>query len=158
MRAAEASVTVALESPRQPEVDEMLRGSEAYSYSLYPPEACFLLDVESLERPGVAFYVARGDVGEALGMGALVDGVDGTAELKRMFVHESARGRRVGTSIIERIEQDASARGIRRIVLETGTRHDAAQAMYAKAGYEVVPLFGQYVGEEFSVCMAKNLG
>lgn len=134
----------------------MLRGSEAYSLALYPPESCFMLDVDSLEKAGVAFYVARDETGEALGMAALVDGGDGTGELKRMFVDERARGRGVGRSLIRRIETDAVNRGIARIVLETGPFHEAALALYRSAGYTPIPQFGQYVGEEFSVCFAKD--
>jgi putative acetyltransferase len=43
-------------------------------------------------------------------------------------------------------------------VLETGTLHLPAQALYAKHGYRRIPAFGQYVGEPYSVCMAKDLG
>src|SRR4051812_29384056 len=130
--------------------------------SLYPPESNFLLDIESLERPEVAFYVARGKLGEALGCAALVaddasSATSGTAELKRMFVHPDSRGHGVAMLLIRRIEADTRSRGIGRIVLETGDLHDAAQALYRKAGFEPVPQFGQYVGEAHSVCFAKDL-
>ena len=59
--------------------------------------------------------------------------------------------------LIRQIEADARSRGIRRIVLETGDLHDAAQALYGKAGFEPIPQFGQYVGEAHSVCFAKAL-
>ncbi|MEJ3406140.1 GNAT family N-acetyltransferase [Rathayibacter sp. YIM 133350] len=150
-------VTVSIEPARQPDVELMLAGSEAYSHARYPVEACFLLDVESLERPEVSLYVARGALLEPLGMLALVDNGDGTAELKRMFVHEDARGQGVGTQLIGRVEADAVAAGVRRIVLETGPFHEAALALYGRAGYERIPLFGQYEGEKYSICMAKDL-
>lgn len=163
-----SAVTVRIEPPRQPEVERLLAGSSEYSYSLgYPPEACFLLDVGQLEQPGIRLFVARDESGAALGIAALVVGghaddehaadFAGRGELKRMFVDERARGLGVAGRLLEAVEADAASRGVREIVLETGTRHLPAQALYAKHGYRPVPLFGPYLGEEYSVCMAKAL-
>jgi putative acetyltransferase len=156
-----AIVTIAVERPRQPEVEDLLVLSDQFAMSLYPPESNFLLDIESLERPEVTFYVARGKLGEALGCAALVEGASSAtsraAELKRMFVNPDSRGQGVAMLLIRRIEADARARGIRRIMLETGDLHDAAQALYRKAGFEPIPQFGQYVGEAHSVCFAKDI-
>ncbi|KQO97851.1 GNAT family N-acetyltransferase [Leifsonia sp. Leaf264] len=166
------SVSITVEPPRQPEIEDLLRQSSAYAMALYPPESNFLLSIDSLEQPGVTFYVARGTRGEAIGCAAIVvdaesgDGESGegesgagteTAELKRMFVSPEARGQRVASRLLDRIETDAAASGIRRIVLETGDLHDAAQSLYRRAGYELIPQFGQYVGEPHSVCFAKDL-
>lgn len=156
-------ITIAVEPPRQPEVERLLDGSSAYAQSLYPPESNFLLDIATLERPEVTFYVAR-DGDRAVGIAALVteteaatDASAARGELKRMFVDPSARGRGVAGALLTRIEADASARGIREIVLETGDLHDAAQALYTRHGYREIPQFGQYVGEAHSVCFAKPL-
>lgn len=161
------SVSITVEPPRQPEIEDLLRQSSAYAMALYPPESNFLLSIDSLEQPGVTFYVARGTRGEAVGCAAIVvDAESGagesgagteTAELKRMFVSPEARGQRVASQLLDRIETDAAASGIRRIVLETGDLHDAAQSLYRRAGYELIPQFGQYVGEPHSVCFAKDL-
>lgn len=157
-------VSVAIEPPRQPDVELLLEGSTRYAQSLgYPPEANFLLDVTQLERPEVRVYVARTDDGAAVGIAAIVDDGhghpgDGTGELKRMFVADTARGLGVAGRLLHEIETDASSRGLRQIVLETGTLHLPAQALYAKHGYRRIPAFGQYVGEPYSVCMAKDLG
>ncbi|MFE6965383.1 GNAT family N-acetyltransferase [Agromyces sp. NPDC057679] len=159
--AATVAATVAVESPRQPEIERLLDGSTRYSHSLgYPPEACFLLDVSQLERPGVRLHVARTAEGVAVGIAALVEHPslgEGRGELKRMFVDESARGLGVAGLLLESIESDAVTHGLAELVLETGTLHHPAQALYAKHGYRVIPLFGPYVGEQYSVCMAKSL-
>ncbi|MFB6610932.1 GNAT family N-acetyltransferase [Agromyces sp. NPDC056379] len=150
-------MTVDIEPPRQPEVERLLDASTAFAESLYPPESNFLLDVATLERPEVAFYVAR-DGGRAVGIAALVAEADAAhGELKRMFVDPAARGRGVAGALLGRIEADAAARGITGIVLETGDLHDAAQALYTRHGYREIPQFGQYVGEAHSVCFAKSL-
>lgn len=153
-------LSISIESPRNPGIDRLLEGSTAYAQSLYPPESNFLLDVSQLETPDTTVYVARDADGTALGMAALVESDElGAArgELKRMFVHDDARGLGLAGALIERIETDAMERGIREILLETGPLHHAALALYAKHGYRRIPQFGQYVGEKFSVCMAKSL-
>jgi putative acetyltransferase len=156
-------ITIAVEPPRQPEVERLLDGSTAYAQSLYPPESNFLLDIATLERPEVSFYVAR-DGERAVGIAALVidaeaatDAPAARGELKRMFVDPAVRGRGVAGALLTRIEADASARGIREIVLETGDLHDAAKVLYTRHGYREIPQFGQYVGEPHSVCFAKPL-
>ncbi|GAA1790366.1 GNAT family N-acetyltransferase [Agromyces lapidis] len=165
---SEASVAISIEPPRQPEVERLLEGSTEYSRSLYPPEACFLLDVGQLERPDVRLYVARDASGTALGVAALVAGTVGggaagsagspaRGELKRMFVAPSGRGLGVAGALLARIEADAAGLGLDEIVLETGPRHLAALALYEKHGYRHIEQFGPYVGEQFSVCMAKSL-
>lgn len=153
-------LSISIESPREPGIDRLLEGSTAYAQSLYPPESNFLLDVAQLETPGTTVYVARDAAGTALGMAALVESDElgpERGELKRMFVLDDARGLGVAGALIERIETDAAERGIREILLETGPLHHAALALYAKHGYRRVEQFGPYVGEQFSVCMAKSL-
>lgn len=152
-----APVTVSVEPPRQAEVERLLDASTDFAESLYPPESNFLLDIATLERPEVAFYVAR-DGERAVGIAGLVTEAGASrGELKRMFVDPAARGRGVAAALLERIEADASARGLTEIVLETGDLHDAAQALYTRHGYREIPQFGQYVGEAHSVCFAKPL-
>ncbi len=149
--------TIAIESPRHHDIEALLGLSAEYAESLYPPESNFLLGVDELEQPGVIFYAARDETGRALGIAALVPSPGDTAELKRMFVHPEGRGRGLGAALLVRIEADAAARGIRELVLETGPLHAAALALYRRQGYREIPQFGQYIGEEFSVCFAKSL-
>ncbi len=149
-------VQIAIESPRQPEVLEVLRLSDEYALTLYPAESCYLLDVGELEASGVAVFVARID-GVVAGMGAVVDRFDGSAELKRMFVLESARGHGVGHALLDAIHPHAASRGVSIVQLETGPKQLAAIALYERAGYARIPNFGPYIGDEFSVCMEKRL-
>jgi putative acetyltransferase len=149
--------TIAIEAPRQSDIEALLHLSDVFAHNLYPPESNFLLNIEELERPEVAFFVARDDARRAVGMAALVRRDSSSAELKRMFVHPFARGCGVASALLEQVETDAAIRGIREIVLETGPLHDAALALYRRHGYEAIPQFGPYVGEEFSVCLAKTL-
>ena len=150
------SAEVGIETPRQPQILELLRQSDEFTLSLYPPESCFLLDVSELEQPGVTVFVAR-SAGDAVGIGALVDRGDGTGEIKRMFVSESARGLGVAGSILRSIEGKAAVDGVHTLQLETGPLQHSAIALYERHGYSPIPLFGQYVGEQFSLCYEKAL-
>lgn len=83
---------------------------------------------------------------------------DGTAvELKRMYVSPAQRGTGVGRAVLAELEQWASALGYVAVVLETGTRQARAIAMYERCGYQRIPLYGPYVGMEYSICMRKPL-
>ncbi len=149
--------TIAIESPRQPEIEALLREGDAYALSLYPPDSCYMLDLDELAAEGVTVIVARDADGVALGMAALVDRADGTGELKRLFVREAGRGRGIATAVMDALESAARERSIRTLQLETGPKQLAAIALYEARGYRHIENFGPYVGDEFSVCMEKSL-
>lgn len=112
-------LSLAAEDPGGLDVAPLLAQSDSYSASLYPPESRHQADVGSLSEANVRFFVAR-SAGAAIECGALVIGNDGTAELKRMFVHRIARGEGVGKAVLRAIEAAARVEGVRLIQLETG--------------------------------------
>jgi GNAT superfamily N-acetyltransferase len=81
----------------------------------------------------------------------------GDAELKRMFVTASARGRGFARAILAELERTAAAAGRRRAVLETGTGQPEALALYRSSGYRAIESFGVYQNEPESRCFAKDL-
>ena len=124
----------------------------------YPEEGAnfFRLDpVEVAEGRG-AFLVAYIN-DEPVGCGAVRRIEPTVAEIKRMYVAPTARGRGVGKRIITELEAIARGLGINRLVLETGPRQPEAIAVYKRSGFAKIPLFGEYVNSNFSVCMAKDL-
>ena len=148
--------TVSLESPRGADVLPLLQQADDYALSLYPAENYHGLDVDSLDRSDVAFFVARVD-GMALGTAAIVDRGDGSAELKRMFVTAEARGLGVGRALLDAAEAHARDRGATVMLLETGLPQAAAIALYERAGYSAIPRFGPYIDDPTSYCMKKRL-
>jgi putative acetyltransferase len=103
------------------------------------------------------FLVARRPDGTAVGCGGLRPLADGGLEVKRMYVVPELRGRGIATAVLRRIEQEARALGRAELLLETGTEQPDAMRFYEREGYERIPNFGLYEGEEQSVCYARRL-
>ena len=150
-------VTVARETPRQPEVAELIRQLDAYCAALYPAESNHFLDIEALCAPEIRFFVARRG-SEALGCGALrVDG-EGYGEVKRMFVLPRARGLKLGKRILTRLESQARLDGLSALRLETGIHQPEALGLYRRLGFVGRGPFGAYAPDPLSVFMEKTLG
>ena len=82
----------------------------------------------------------------------------GTAEIKRMYVVPSARGQRIGAAVLDELEARARGIGITRFVIELGPRQPEAIHRYERAGYAACEPWGEFVGKELSICMAKEVG
>jgi putative acetyltransferase len=100
------------------------------------------LSVAQVFQAGVVFFVARLD-GVAVGCGGIAL-EDGFAEVKRMYVRPQARGRNVARTLLARLEEEARAQGIGRLVLETGDVLHAAIRFYERAGFTLCDAFGVY--------------
>ncbi len=147
---------VALEPPRQAEVIALIAELDAYQDSLYPAEARYALDLDSLAAPNVLFAVARDGDGRATGCGAIVL-CDAYGELKRMFVRPDVRGSGTARRIVALLESTARVRGCTTILLETGPHSTEALAFYAKQGYGRCGPYGDYPDHPLSVFMRKQL-
>ncbi|MBS1168294.1 MAG: yedL [Proteobacteria bacterium] len=125
---------LAEEAPDSPDVVALIEASDAYSLERYPPEGHFGTDVAGLKSPDITFLVARRG-GVAEGCGAMKWFADGTAELKRVFVSEAARGCGLGRRLMARLEALAAEHRVKRLYLETGPLNTEAVAMYRRLGY-----------------------
>jgi putative acetyltransferase len=126
---------------------------------MYPEPGAnhFGLDPEEVAPGRGAFLVVRLH-GAPVGCGALRRLDTQTGELKRMYVAPSARGTGLGRRLVAALEAEARALGLRRLVLETGTRQHAAIALYRATGFEPIPLYGEYLrSPDTSVCLGKEL-
>jgi GNAT superfamily N-acetyltransferase len=119
---------------------------------------------ELRERDGQVFlphddveYLVAVVAGRAVACGAWQPLEDGVAELKRMYVRPAFRGRGIARQLIVAIEEEALAAGRPVIRLETGTYLPAAIGLYRTSGYQPIPVFGEYVGNPYSVCFEKTL-
>ena len=82
---------------------------------------------------------------------------DTTVEIKRMFVKPDKRRQGIGLSILNELEIWAKERGFSFALLETANKQPESIALYKKAGFKIIPNYGQYIGIETSVCMKKKL-
>lgn len=104
------------------------------------------------------FVVAYVD-GKPVGCGGLraLEGEDGDAEIKRMFVRSGNRGTGAAVAVLRALEERAVKRGWTRLLLETGFAQPDATRFYEREGYVRVPNFGHYKGSADSVCYGKTL-
>ncbi|CAN5138351.1 GNAT family N-acetyltransferase [soil metagenome] len=149
-------IEVRVEPADAPDVLELIRLGDEFGLALYPAASYYGLSLDRLGQPDVTFFVAR-ENGTALGTAALVERGDGSGELKRMFVHERARGLGIASRLLAAVEVAARASAISVLQLETGPKQPEAIALYEKYGYAQIPNFGAYVGDVDSYCMQKAL-
>jgi putative acetyltransferase len=147
---------VSQESPDQPDVIALIADLDAFQDSLYPAEARYALDLESLKQPNVVFAVARDDQGVAVGCGAVVL-ADGYGELKRMYVRPESRGHGVAQAVLALLEAAATRAGCPELCLESGPYQPQALAFYTKQGYAQRGPYGDYPDHPLSVFMGKRL-
>jgi putative acetyltransferase len=149
-------MTIALESPDQPDVIALIAELDAYQDTLYPPESRHALDLASLKQPNVLFAVARDGANGAVGCGAVVVTPE-YGELKRMYVSPRCRGQGVAKRLIALLESEAVERGCMLLKLETGPFQPEALGLYELCGYERRGPFGKYTDDPLSVFMQKHL-
>jgi GNAT superfamily N-acetyltransferase len=82
---------------------------------------------------------------------------DGSAEMKRMYVSPSARGRGLARAVLAELELTAKRAGHLRLILETGRKQPEAVALYRSSGYTDVPKFGFYADAPESIHLGKTL-
>ena len=123
-----------------------------------PPESCHALDADSLVGKGALLWSAWVD-GELAGIGALSPWGEDAGELKSMRVTDAFLGRGIGRAILRHIIEEARARGIRSLWLETGSGDDfaAARGLYASEGFVECPPFGAYGPDPLSTFMTREI-
>lgn len=127
----------------------------------YPPEQRHGLAIDAIFQPHIRFFLARRH-GAAVGCGGVALFGD-FAEVKRMYVRDTARGKGVADAILARIEEEVRSSGLSVMRLETGDRQIAAMRFYARTGFRTCPVFGDYALMEpqsiaTSVFMEKRVG
>lgn len=79
------------------------------------------------------------------------------AELKRIYVEASQQKMGLGTELVRRLEAETKIKGYKWCILETGKPLKAACSMYKKAGYKIIPNYGQYADMPNSICMERKI-
>ncbi|MEW1809670.1 GNAT family N-acetyltransferase [Pseudarthrobacter phenanthrenivorans] len=156
-------ISIDRDDPARSDVQQLLHEHLTDMFATSPAESVHALDHSALSAPSITFWTARED-GGLLGCGALklLDSPAGQAtvgELKSMRTTEAARGRGVATRMLRHILDDARARNLQRVCLETGTEDYFAPArrLYARHGFTECPPFADYVPDPNSVFMELRL-
>jgi putative acetyltransferase len=155
---ATSDISVRRMSPHDPQALRLLRASDLYLESLYPPQSTYLESPDALALPHVEFFGAFAG-GEVLACGALKLMDDGSpyGEVKRVFVAPAMRGRGIARRLMQRIEARAVEVGLPLLRLETGVRQPEALCLYRALGYQLRGPFGAYPPDPLSVFMEKSL-
>jgi len=91
-------------------------------------------------RPGGIILLAERD-GQAVGVGALRALGPGIAEMKRLYVRDTARGLGLGRKLAHALVAEARARGYASMRLDTLPHLTAAIALYADMGFRTIAAY-----------------
>ncbi|NBC37565.1 GNAT family N-acetyltransferase [Novosphingobium sp. FSY-8] len=141
-----------------PDIAALLAYHLEQMHSWSPACKVHAMPIERLRADDVTFYAAWRD-GALVGCGAIKHLDSHTGELKSMRVAPAHLGQGIGRAILLHLMGVARTRGYRRLLLETG-RPEAftpARRLYESAGFVECPAFGDYVSDDFSLCMARDL-
>jgi putative acetyltransferase len=94
---------------------------------------------------------------QAVGCGAFKEHEKHQVEIKRMFVLPENRGKGIALHILNELENWAKELDFSSAILETGKKQVEAIGLYQKAGYQIIPNYGQYQGVANSICMKKSI-
>lgn len=124
-----------------------------------PPESVHALDLDGLRAPEITFWSVRRDDGVLLGCGALKQLDVECAEIKSMKTAAAHLRKGVAQLMLDHIISVAKARGLKTLLLETGSP-DAfipARKLYVARGFIECQPFADYQLDPFSVFMSRDL-
>ena len=151
------NIAIERADPRLPALRALIAELDRLMAGLYPAESNYLVDVDALAGPETVFLAAQAG-GETLGCGGIMIRDGDYAEVKRIYVSPRARGRGIGRRLLERLEAEARAQGLKLLRLETGRRQPEALALFTAFGFSPRGPFGDYPPEDpYSLFMEKRL-
>ena len=116
------------------------------------------LDLAAFRDPSITLWTAwQGET--LLGVGAMKQLNSTEGELKSFHTVEAARGRGIAGKLVDEIVEAARHQGLTRLSLETGSwpYFTAARAFYASKGFAECGPFNDYVEDENSVFMTREI-
>ncbi len=152
----EPRAKIRAEAPGSSDAKTLIAALDAYLADNYPPDAIFGLHDDDHDPDRMVFLIARID-DRPVACGAIRSLDADAAEVKRMFVVPELRGSGLARRLLGDLETIAMGRRHSVLRLETGNRSVPALALYRSSGYREIPLYGEYVGCEYSICFEKRL-
>ena len=138
-------------------VQALVTAHRTHSLAHSPPESVHSLGAGGLAS-ATAFWAAW-DGPTAVGMIALNELGGRAGEIKSMHVLPGHRGSGLATRLVALVCADAAARGLTRLLLETGSSeaYAPARALYARHGFVERGPFPPYGEDPWSVFMERAL-
>jgi putative acetyltransferase len=152
------SLSIRIDNITHPQVIDLLRIHAETMLAQSPAGSCHFLPPEGLKKPDVTFW-SMWD-GEALmGCGALKTLSSHDGEIKSMHVRAAERGNGLGRRMLEHILNEARARHLKTLWLETGSMAGflPARKLYAAHGFTDCGPFEGYTEDPNSVFMRLDL-
>jgi putative acetyltransferase len=149
------TVSITIEDPRSPDVEKLLRESHTLMQALFSAEENHFLSVDELCVDEVSLFIARID-GVCAGSGALSVHID-YGEVKSMYTNKEFRGHGVAGAILSKIEDQARAKSLPFLRLETGDLLHEAQRLYNRHDFHERGPFGDYEDNGSSIFLEKTL-
>ena len=151
-------LTVIEVDPQGSDALNLLREAAVEARALYPElvELNAPWPTNGPTLPGGVYLVAYMEQAP-VGCGAIRPLEGGAAEVRRMFVTRTNRGRGVARRLLGELEERALLLGYTVLRLETGYKQVPAIRLYESAGYARIEAFGQYAGDATSVCFEKPI-
>ncbi|WP_238815445.1 GNAT family N-acetyltransferase [Nocardia brasiliensis] len=154
----ELALRIVVDDLTGPEIAALLTEHRADMAAHSPADSMHALDLDALRRPEVTFW-SGWDGDRLAGCAALVALDTAHAEIKSMRTAATHRRRGVASILLRHLLTEATARGYRRVSLETGTPEYFAPArrLYAAYGFEPCPPFGDYRLDPYSAFLTRTL-
>ena len=156
------TLVIAAERPDTPDARRLITELDGVLSPLYPPSSRHAFSVDRLLAEGVDFFVLRSNGEPAACGGVLFVAADGAdepyGEVKRMYVTPPFRGRGFGKLILRRLADEAKARGVQLLRLETGIHQREAIGLYERTGFRRTGPFGPYIDDPLCAYYEKRLG
>jgi GNAT superfamily N-acetyltransferase len=137
---ADSGIAIVMEASDAPVSVELPRAYFADIASRYPgwsPDLIPSADPAEVAPPVGAWVVAYLD-GKPVGCGGIKRLDDASAELKRLYLSASARGRGLGRRLLDELEAHARALGYAVLRLDTGDLQPEALGLFRSAGYQQI--------------------
>ncbi|MFD5013340.1 GNAT family N-acetyltransferase [Streptomyces chartreusis] len=141
-----ASITVALVDGAAPDARACLEGYAADIDERFPEgfDKDDLVAPREVSGDAGAFFVAY-EEDRPVGCGALRRLEPGVGEIRHVWVHPAARRLGLARRLLDALEQEAVARHLSVVRLDTHAALTEAQAMYRACGYTAIPAYDDNV-------------
>jgi putative acetyltransferase len=108
--------------------------------------------VENLQTVVLAYYN-----NDPVGCGCFKIFDEQSVEIKRFYLIPTMRGQGIANQILTELEYWAKELGFSKSLLETGIKQHEAIRFYSKNGFTKMENFGNYIGNNNSMCFMKTL-